>query len=271
VLGVLGRVGLGKVAGRIATAAGPGAGAAESLAGKLAINTLAGNVGEGLAAAGISGIETEKAINDFAKLNPDGFFQSPIGQQALQDADGDKKKAIELGAFRAGRSVAALTGVSTAILATPGSAFEALAVFGKGAKAGRLRNAIRGGVSEGPGQELPQGSAEQYIQNLQRIQAGEPISPGKGVLEAGVQGAIIGAPIGGALGAVTGSGKAQELPPLDIQFQELASKYQENGLNATNAYHTAAKDIEKYAQPGETLTVYDSLGERKGCNCRWKE
>jgi Holliday junction resolvasome RuvABC DNA-binding subunit len=260
VLGFLGRVGLGKVAGRITTAAGAKAGAAEALAGKLAINTLAGNVAEGLAAAGSSGIETEKAISDFAKLNPDGFFRSPIGQQALQDADGDKNKAIELGAFRAGRSAAALTGVSTAILATPGSAFESLAVFGKGAKSGRLHSAIMGGITEGPLQELPQGSAEQYIQNLQRIQAGEQISPGKGVLEAGVQGAIIGTPMGGALGAITGSGKAQELPPLDTQFQVLASKYQENGLNATNAYHTAAKDIEKYAQPGETLTVYDSLG-----------
>jgi len=261
VLGFLGRVGLSKVAGRIVTAAGPGAGAAEALAGKLAVNTLAGNVTEGLAAAGSSGIETEKAINDFAKLNPDGFFRSPIGQQALQDADGDKKKAIELGAFRAGRSAAVLTGISTALLATPGSAFESVAVFGKGAKSSRLHSAIMGGIAEGPLQELPQGSAEQYIQNLQRIQAGEEISPGKGVLEAGVQGAIIGTPMGGALGAITGSGKPQEPRSLDTQFQELANQYQSKGLNTTTAYSNAANDIEKYAQVGETLTVYDSLGK----------
>lgn len=271
VLGLLSRVGLGKVAGRIATAAGPGAGAAEALAGKLAINTLAGNVGEGLAAAGSSGIETEKAIYDFAKSNPDGFFRSPIGQQALKDADGDREKAIDLGAFRAGRSAAALTGVSTAILATPGSAFESLAVFGKGAKSGRLHSAIMGGITEGPAQELPQGSAEQYIQNLQRIQAGEEISPGKGVLEAGVQGAIIGTPIGGALGAVTGAAPLDAKPdaaPSDRRLIALNQQYI-SGLDPAeagyqdkviDAYHRAAKDVEDSVTNGEELTVHNPMG-----------
>jgi len=271
VLGLLGRVGLGKVAGRIVTAAGAEAGAAEALAGKLAINTLTGNVAEGLAAAGSSGIETEKAIYDFAKSNPDGFFRSPIGQQALKDANGDREKAIDLGAFRAGRSAAALTGVSTAILATPGSAFESLAVFGKGAKAGRLHSAIMGGITEGPAQELPQGSAEQYIQNLQRIQAGEEISPGKGVLEAGVQGAIIGTPIGGALGAVTGAAPLDAKPdaaPSDRRLIALSQQYV-SGLDPAeagyqdrviDAYHRAAKDVEGSVTEGEELTVHNPMG-----------
>jgi len=263
-LSLLGRIGLGNVAGRIATAAGTKAGAAELLAGKLAINTLAGNVGEGLAAAGSSGIETEKAIHDFAQSDPDSFFQSPIGQQALKDADGDKKKAIELGAFRAGRSAAAYTGVSTAILATPGSAFESLAVFGKGVRSGRLHNAIMGGITEGPAQELPQGSAEQYIQNLQRIQAGEKISSGKGVLEAGVQGAIVGTPIGGALGAITGSGKPPaEIPASDVDMAFVAQHKAnlEAGMEPHEAYMGAANPVLAQAPEGAVFTVYDASGQ----------
>ena len=263
VLGFLTRVGLTKVAARITNAAAPTAGAAEALAGRLAIATLSGNAAEGLAAVGSSGIETENAVLAFAKQDPDTFFRSPIGQKALQDTDGDREKAIALGAFRSGRDVGALTGISTALLATPGSAFEALAVFGKGAKALRLRNAIIGGIAEGPAQELFQSAAEQYIQNLKRIDVGEKISPSEGVVEAGVQGALVGAPLGGALGALSGKGKQPDARPLDNQFQLLAAQYDAEtaGANPTAAYHRAAVDMEKFVKQGDEITVFDANGK----------
>jgi hypothetical protein len=175
----------------------------------------------------------------------------------------DERKETALSKGRAAGAAAAA--ISLGLTQLPGAQTIEKAFLGKAAgdiekQAGKgfLRRTAEGfggealseGLEEGPGGQLLTNVALQQVDPNQRL--------GQGVGAATGLGAIAGGIFGGLSGAV--STNKPPPPPLDTQFQVLASKYQENGLNATNAYHTAAKDIEKYAQPGETLTVYDSLG-----------
>ncbi|WP_052012468.1 LPD38 domain-containing protein [Pectobacterium betavasculorum] len=74
----------------------------------------------------------------------------------------------------------------------------------KGAASGVLSGMTIGAVSEGA-TEFAQGAGQRYVQNEQLIDtAGQKIDPMKDVLETGVNNTVVGAGMGGAIGAVGG-------------------------------------------------------------------
>ncbi|WP_165707477.1 LPD38 domain-containing protein [Pectobacterium polaris] len=74
----------------------------------------------------------------------------------------------------------------------------------KGAASGVLSGMTTGAVSEGA-TEFAQGAGQRYVQNEQLIDtAGQKIDPMKDVLETGVNNAVVGAGMGGTIGAVGG-------------------------------------------------------------------
>ena len=256
----------GPVAARVLPKLAGGAlGTAEGnlVAGRLMAGTLSGNAAEGLAAAGINGADTEKTVLEFARTSPEQFFSSPIGKEALEEANGDRDKAIQIGAFKAGKQAAFTSGLTTAALATPGSAFEA-SLLSKATRPGRLGALASGAVSEGLLQEAPQSAAETYMQNLARIQAGENISPTKGVLGSAAQGALLGSVLGGGMGAVFGGAPKQAttktLENLDQTFYGLREQRLNDGLDLSTATYEAANEVAKNAPVGSMFTVFESTG-----------
>ena len=256
----------GPVAARVLPKLAGGAlGTAEGnlVAGRLMAGTLSGNAAEGLAAAGINGADTEKTVLEFARTSPEQFFSSPIGKEALEEANGDRDKAIQIGAFKAGKQAAFTSGLTTAALATPGSVFEA-SLLSKATRPGRLGALASGAVSEGLLQEAPQSAAETYMQNLARIQAGENISPTKGVLGSAAQGALLGSVLGGGMGAVFGGAPKQAttktLENLDQTFYGLREQRLNDGLDLSTATYEAANEVAKNAPVGSMFTVFESTG-----------
>jgi hypothetical protein len=190
---------LGKAGTAAATATGKNIfEAAAPEVGKAIIATLSGNVAEGLQAAGMDGQQTEEATRAALKKDPSILNATPLGKQALIDTNGDVNKAIDLAAKRAGTQSAITTGLSTAALSLPGSAYEASIITG-GAKRGALREAITGGLTEGVLQEIPQSAAEQYFQNVAQGGYDPSVTPGQGVLNAAIQGGIAGFGMGANL------------------------------------------------------------------------
>ena len=174
--------------------------------------TVAGAIGgsgaEGAVAAGMSANEIEALMRDMAATNPEAFWASPSGQQAMADSNGDQSAALDLAVRRAKGQVALATGASTAALSIPGTAFGLAPFMGAASRISGMpkRVAARAGLGalvEGA-TEAPQSAAEQYILNKAMIEAGQNIDPMDNVRSAAATGATLGGVLGVGVGGVGG-------------------------------------------------------------------
>ncbi|WP_315707523.1 LPD38 domain-containing protein [Brenneria uluponensis] len=181
---------------------------AAAVAGKTTfVSTMAGS------AQGQGGIDMRREVNS---LSFNDLAQSKTFQQAFADIDSDPQHAQlddtqkltlarNMTADRAATSVTAdphLLAVN--IAASTLGDHTLLSLLTRKAAASVLKGIAAGAVAEGT-TEFAQGAGQRYAQNQQLIDtAGQNIDPMKGVVDTGLNNAVVGAGMGGAIGAVGG-------------------------------------------------------------------
>lgn len=177
-------------------------------------------------AQGQGGTDMRQEINS---LSFDELMQSPTFQKAFSDVDTDPNyadlddtqkltMARNMVAEQAAASVTAdprLLAINIAA-STLGDHTLLSLLTKKGAASGIVSGALIGAGAEGA-TEFAQGAGQRYAQNQQLIDtAGQNIDPMQDVVETGANNAIVGAGLGGSIGAVGGvrgrAGQQQETP-----------------------------------------------------------
>ena len=222
---------LGPLAGRVAasslgeaglaTAANSGVNilqAAAPLIGKRLTQTGLLSTIEGAQAAAMNGQRTEQEAITYLTANPNRLQETEIGRVSLQESNGDIEAAIKLTAARLGMEAAYKVGPSTALLALPGSALQTRILNRLNSK-GMLKEAGIGAFGEGI-QEGPQSAAESFLSGSVMGQIDPSQTPTlQTVARAGLEGALIGAPMGGGLGLIGSAISPAEQTASDVDRQ----------------------------------------------------
>jgi len=156
---------------------------------------------EGAMGGGSVADTIDESIRDVAAFDPEMFINSPLGQQALAETDGDYPRAVELAANRAKGAAPVLAAAITAGLSRVG---EKIFAAGQGPARRTVASIVArialGGGREGL-EEILQSSQEQIAGNLAIGQI-DGRSPFEGVVQAAVMGGIAGAGMGSTMGGV---------------------------------------------------------------------
>lgn len=165
---------------------------------------------EGFVQAGMTGEQVEQSI---LAMSPELVSKSPLYPKYLEQSGGDPAKAQAAIARHLANEASVQTGVATAAAGAPMGAVFGAATRGHGA--GKLGTAAKGVFGEA-GQEAIQNPADQYIQNVAERQVDPSIPLSRKLVEQGVQGAWVGAGMGGLHGGAAGAlGQARQIlaPP----------------------------------------------------------
>lgn len=156
---------------------------------------------EGTMGGGSVADTIDESIRDVAAFDPEMFINSPLGQQALAETDGDYPRAVELAANRAKGAAPVLAGAITAGLSRVGeNVFRAGQGPARRTVSSIVARIALGGAREGL-EETLQSSQEQIAGNLAIGQI-DGRSPFEGVDQAAVMGGIAGAGMGSTMGGV---------------------------------------------------------------------
>ena len=261
---------LGPLAGRVAasslgeaglaTAANSGINvleAAAPLLGKRLTQTGFLSTIEGVQAGAMNGQRTEQEATAYLTANPKRLEETEIGRASLKEANGDIPAAIKMAAARLGIEAAYKVTPSTALLALPGGYLESR-LLSRVASKGMLKEAGIGAIGEAA-QEGPQSSAEEYLSgNVMGQIDPSQIPTLQTVARAGLEGALIGAPMGGGLGLAGSAISPAEKTVADVDMQaqqELFAKLQTfvAGRNLYEPQFSEAPIIETRA--GDQISV----------------
>lgn len=156
---------------------------------------------EGAMGGGSVADTIDESIRDVAAFDPEMFINSPLGQQALAETDGDYPRAVELAANRAKGAAPALAGAITALLSRLG---ENIFAAGQGPARRTVASVVArialGGAREGL-EETLQSTQEQVAGNLAIGQI-DGRSMWEGADQAAIMGGIAGAGMGATMGGV---------------------------------------------------------------------
>jgi hypothetical protein len=184
----------------------------------------------------ISGAQTlssiEDAISNYAIENQEEFINSPLGNQALAETNGDYAAAIKLVSQRLAPQMAGGSGAIVGLIGSlglPGAA-------GTAAK-GLFRNIVKRGLQEGIVEELPQSVVEQLTQNITQAQINPEQQLLAGVPEAAIMGAAAGT-LGGA-----GFGGIESLTQPQQEEQQLAENIEKLRRREEQLYDESGQTI----------------------------
>jgi len=187
---------------------------------KYGINKVAGVVGGAIGEGGYSGMENARQAYDQMMEEPDANLRkSKVYREiyeSMPDALGDEKKheyARKTLALATAGFVGSTTAVTTGIFGAPSGAFMGKLIGGEGGKS-LWGNLIKGAISEGLFEEMPQSGLEQFVSNFARkflVDENQPLMEGVG--ESMASGAIAGFAMGGGMAVVAGrdGSKAKDL------------------------------------------------------------
>ena len=187
---------------------------------KYGINKVAGVVGGAIGEGGYSGMENARQAYDQMMEEPDANLRkSKVYREiyeSMPDALGDEKKheyARKTLALATAGFVGSTTAVTTGVFGAPSGAFMGKLIGGEGGKS-LWGNLIKGAISEGLFEEMPQSGLEQFVSNFSRkflVDENQPLMEGVG--ESMASGAIAGFAMGGGMAVVAGrdGSKAKDL------------------------------------------------------------
>lgn len=187
---------------------------------KYGINKVAGVVGGAIGEGGYSGMENARQAYEQMMEEPDANLRkSKVYREiyeSMPDALGDEKKheyARKTLALATAGFVGSTTAVTTGVFGAPSGAFMGKLIGGEGGKS-LWGNLIKGAISEGLFEEMPQSGLEQFVSNFSRkflVDENQPLMEGVG--ESMASGAIAGFAMGGGMAVVAGrdGSKAKDL------------------------------------------------------------
>ena len=156
---------------------------------------------EGTMGGGSVADTIDESIRDVAAFDPEMFINSPLGQQALAETDGDYPRAVELAANRAKGAAPVLAGAITAGLSRLGeNVFRAGQGPARRTVSSIVARIALGGAREGL-EETLQSTQEQVAGNLAIGQI-DGRSMWEGADQAAIMGGIAGAGMGATMGGV---------------------------------------------------------------------
>ena len=202
---------------------------------------------EALLGGAMSGQQTEKEALAYLTKNPGALQESEGGLAALEETNGDVDAAAKLLAARMGMEAFYKVGAATGILSIPGAALQSRLTAGVANK-GLLKEAGIGAVGEGS-QEGPQSAAEAFFSGdiMGQIDPSKKPTFG-GVLSAGLEGALIGAPMGGGMGVVGSVLSSKQDPAETLDGMEAAARAE---LEAAVQAMVGSRDAQAIARAEE--------------------